>query len=92
MDEPNLLQISGVAFVAVMAILSLPSLLMEGLVRIFPAPALGSNEGPQATLAPATPLPFSIDPSPAELAAIHAAARQHFPHMQVTQIRATEDR
>jgi len=50
MNEPNLLALSAVAFLAVLGLLSLLALLMEALVRLFPAAKPPSSEPVMAAI------------------------------------------
>jgi len=82
MNEPNLLEISAVAFLAVLGLLSLLALLMSALVRLFPAPTVDANALPPAP---------SGSPSEPVIAAIHAAVHAAHPHLKVTRIRETQE-
>jgi hypothetical protein len=88
MEEPSLLHLSGVAFLSVLVLLSILSLLMEGLVRLFPPPPTVAAPSSRGSV---EPIPRGSTPDPAEFAALNAALQLHFPHGTVTRIRVTED-
>jgi hypothetical protein len=88
MDQPSLLHLSGVAFLAVLIVLSGLSLLMAALVRIFPAAPSSKSSVPGALLGSAGSMP---GPSGAEIAAIHGTLRHTYPHLTVTRIQVTEE-